>query len=80
MTAKTRIASDMVRELLADRHIFPDLPEDVADDTQFAMDSMGTVWFLHQLQVRHGLTVDPSDAELDKFTSIGAIVNYLNRE
>jgi acyl carrier protein len=73
------IGADTVRELLADRRVFPGLPADLGDDTELALDSLGLVWLLHQVEARHGLVVEPSDAEAEQLTSVSAITAYLNR-
>lgn len=79
MTTGARITGDDIRRLLSERKIFADLPERLADDTTVALDSMGLIWLLHQLAEQYGLRVDPTDAELEEFTSVGKIVAYLDR-
>lgn len=79
MTTGTGVTATEVRRLLSDRRIFPDLPEDLSEDTSLVLDSMGLVWFLHQLQAQHGVKVEPSDADLHEFTSVGGIVAYIHR-
>ena len=74
---RTRITTAVVRELLSDPKIFPDLPHDLDDDAEIVLDSLGLVWFLHQLDVRHGLAVEPAEAHLTDFTSIRRIAEYL---
>jgi acyl carrier protein len=75
--ARVRVTAEVVRELLSDAKIFPDLPADLADDAEIALDSLGLVWFLHQLDLRLGLAVDPDEAQLAAFTSIRRITDYL---
>jgi acyl carrier protein len=75
----TAIGAEQVRQLLGDRKLFADLPADLHDDTELALDSLGLVWLLHQLEAQYGLVVEPSDADADAFTSIRAITDYLNR-
>ncbi|AHH95622.1 hypothetical protein GCM10010174_78150 [Kutzneria viridogrisea] len=72
------MTTEQVRELLADRKVFPDLPADLADDAPLVLDSMALVWLLHQVQARFGLTVDPSDEDLARFDSVAGITEYLN--
>lgn len=74
----TEIAIGEVRELLSDPKLFPHLPADLGDDTELALDSLGLVWLLHQVQERYGLTAEPSDAEIDELTSVRRIADYLN--
>ena len=74
------ITADAVRELLADRKVFGDLPADLGDDAPIVLDSMALVWLLHQVEIRFGLRVDPSDEDLDRFSSVAGIVEYLNVE
>ena len=68
-----------VRELLADRRIFPDMPAGLPADAELVIDSMALVWLLHQAQARFGVTADPEDEDLDEFTSVARITAYLNR-
>ena len=49
------ITSDSVRELLADRKIFPGLPEELDEDAELVLDSLGLVWLLHVVEERYGL-------------------------
>ncbi|MBV8932968.1 MAG: acyl carrier protein [Kutzneria sp.] len=79
MTTQIGVTTEDVRRLLSDRRIFPDLPGDLADDTALALDSMGLVWFLHQLWTQFGIKVDPADEELAEFDSVAGIVTYVNR-
>ncbi|MCP3799389.1 phosphopantetheine-binding protein [Allokutzneria sp. A3M-2-11 16] len=80
MTSGTPITADDVRRLLSERKIFPELPERLADDTPVTLDSMGLIWFLHQLTEQHGVRIEPTEAEFEEFTSVGAIVAYLARK
>ncbi|MBI0384377.1 acyl carrier protein, partial [Streptomyces albiflaviniger] len=57
--------------------IFADLPPGLDDDAELALDSLGLVWFLHQLELRYGLEIEPADAFLAEFTSIRRITDYL---
>ncbi|MEK8174121.1 acyl carrier protein [Streptomyces sp. M19] len=72
-----RITTAAVRELLSDPKIFSDLPSELDDDTEIALDSLGLVWFLHQLELRHGLVVEPAEAFLTDFTSVRRITGFL---
>ncbi|MFI0774463.1 phosphopantetheine-binding protein [Streptomyces sp. NPDC021212] len=72
------ITVDVVRELLSDPKIFAALPAELDDDADLALDSLGLVWFLHQLELRHGLEIEPSEAFLAEFTSVRRITDYLN--
>ncbi|KUF16797.1 MULTISPECIES: hypothetical protein [Streptomyces] len=71
------IGPDAVRELLSDPKIYSGLPSELDDDTEIALDSLGLVWFLHQLELRHGLVVEPAEAHLTGFTSVRSITRYL---
>jgi acyl carrier protein len=75
----TAIGADDVRQLLSDRKLFAELPADLDDDTELAIDSLGLVWLLHQAEIRYGVVAEPSDADADAFTSIRSITDYLNR-
>ncbi|WP_158889463.1 acyl carrier protein [Amycolatopsis anabasis] len=79
MIADTRITAAAVRELLADPKIFPELPSELDDDAEFALDSLGLVWFLHQLELKYELTVEPAEEHFTTFTSIRRITEYLAR-
>jgi acyl carrier protein len=73
------VTENDVRELLADRRIFPDLPADLPADAELVIDSMALVWLLHQVKARFGVDADPEDSELEEFTSIARITAYLNQ-
>jgi acyl carrier protein len=75
--ARTRITTGMVRDLLSDPKIYPDLPPELDDDAELVLDSLGLVWFLHQLELRYGMEIDPADADSADFTSIRRITEYL---
>ena len=75
--ARTKVTTTAVRELLSDSRIFAELPPDMDDDTEFTLDSLGLVWFLHQLELRYGLAVDLEEAYAGGFTSIRRITEYL---
>lgn len=75
--ARTRVTTAVVRELLSDPKIFAELPSDMDDDAEFTLDSLGLVWFLHQLELRCGLVIDVEEAHLAGFTSIRRIAEYL---
>lgn len=75
--ARTRVTEQAVRELLADPKIFPELPADLDADAELALDSLGLVWFLHQLDLRLGLSVAPDEELLAAFTSIRRITEHL---
>ncbi|MCP2163657.1 hypothetical protein [Goodfellowiella coeruleoviolacea] len=77
--AAVEITTADVRDLLADRRIFPELPEDLRDDTELVLDSMGLVWLLHQVRLRFGLTVDPDEEDFAEFGSVERIAAYLRR-
>jgi acyl carrier protein len=79
MTVGVEITPADVRRLLSDRRIFPELPEDLTQDTEFVLDSMGLIWLLHQVETEYGLKVDPSDYDFDEFRSVRGIVEYLHR-
>jgi acyl carrier protein len=79
MTAEavSSISADIVRELLADSRIFPGLPADLADDAELALDSLGLLWLLHEVEQRYGLAVEPTDEEAASLTSVRRIADYL---
>jgi hypothetical protein len=55
----------------------PGLPADVDADADLALDSLALVWFLHQLDLRFGLSVAPDEELLAAFTSIRRITDHL---
>ncbi|SDW62460.1 hypothetical protein SAMN05421504_1011081 [Amycolatopsis xylanica] len=72
--AGTRITAEQVRLLLSDPKIFPDLE---GDDTELVLDSLGLVWFLHLLELRHGIALDPDDEHVTGVTSVTRITEGL---
>lgn len=79
MTTRVEITTAVVRELLTDPRIFPELPADLDEDAELALDSLALVWFLHQLGVRYDLVVEPADEHLAMFGSLRGITDYLSR-
>ena len=79
MTTRVEITTAVVRELLSDPKIFPELPADLDEDAELALDSLGLVWFLHQLGTRFDLVIEPEDEHLTEFDSLRGITDYLNR-
>lgn len=75
--AVSSISPATVRELLDDSRIFPGLPADLGDDAELALDSLGLVWLLHEVEQRYGLAVEPTDEEAAGLTSVRRIVDYL---
>jgi acyl carrier protein len=75
--AGVRVTAEVVRELLSDTKIFPYLPPGLDEDAELALDSLGLVWFLHQLDLRLGLAIEPDEEQLAAFTSIRRIAEYL---
>ena len=78
-SALSPITTESVRDLLSDSKIFPGLPADLGVDVELALDSLALVWLLHEVEHRYGLLVEPADADLDGFTSIQRITDYLCR-
>ncbi|WP_189160803.1 acyl carrier protein [Lentzea pudingi] len=76
---RVEIAPALVRELLSDPKIFPELPADLDEDTELALDSLGLVWFLHQLGTKFDLVIEPEDEHLTAFSSLRDITDHLNR-
>ena len=76
-SALSPITPDSVRELLSDSRIFPGLPAELRDDVELALDSLGLVWLLHEVEQRYGLLVDPTDEDVAGLTSVRRIVDYL---
>jgi acyl carrier protein len=73
----TQITTSDVRELLSDPKIFPDLPRELDDDAELVLDSLGLVWFLHQLELRFGVGIEPAEEQLARFTSVRRIAEYV---
>ncbi|MGW0712109.1 acyl carrier protein [Streptomyces sp. NPDC002643] len=77
-TSSPVITVDTVRELLSDRKIFPGVPEDLAEDDELVLDSLGLVWLLHEVEERYGLVVEPSDEDIDGLTSLRGLTEFLS--
>lgn len=71
------ITVDSVRELLSDRKVFPGLPDDLGEDAELVLDSLGLVWLLHVVEERYGLVVEPSDEDIAGLTSLRRLTGYL---
>jgi acyl carrier protein len=76
-SADTDITTDSVRELLSDRKVFPGLPDDLAEDAELVLDSLGLVWLLHVVEERYGLIVEPTDEDIAGLTSLRRLTGYL---
>ncbi|MCX4907359.1 acyl carrier protein [Streptomyces sp. NBC_00878] len=75
--AEFPLTADAVRELLADRKIFPGVPDDLGEDTELILDSLGLVWLLHVVEERFGLIVEPTYEDISGFTSLRRLTDYL---
>ncbi|MFG2023880.1 acyl carrier protein [Streptomyces sp. NPDC048825] len=71
------ITTDTVRELLSDRKIFPGLPDDLGEDAELVLDSLGLVWLLHVVEERYGLIVEPTDEDIAGLTSLRRLTGFL---
>jgi acyl carrier protein len=71
------ITTDTVRELLSDRKIFPGLPDDLGEDAELVLDSLGLVWLLHVVEDRYGLVVEPTDEDIAGLTSLRRLTEFL---
>ncbi|MFE9647985.1 acyl carrier protein [Streptomyces sp. NPDC006365] len=71
------ITTDTVRELLSDRKIFPGLPDDLDEDAELVLDSLGLVWLLHVVEERYGLVVEPTDEDIAGLTSLRRLAGFL---
>ena len=71
------ITTDTVRELLSDRKIFPGLPDDLGEDAELVLDSLGLVWLLHVVEERYGLVVEPTDEDIAGLTSLRRLTAFL---
>lgn len=67
-----------VRELLSDRKIFPGVPDDLGDDSELVLDSLGLVWLLHVVEERYGLVVEPCDEDIANLTSLRRLTDFLS--
>ncbi|MEH0420383.1 acyl carrier protein [Streptomyces sp. B21-083] len=76
----TGLTTDSVRELLADRKIFPGLPDDLGEDAELVLDSLGLVWLLHVVEERYCLVVEPTDEDIAGLTSLRRLTEYLRTE
>ncbi len=77
LTTSTVITTDTVRELLSDRKVFPGLPDDLDEDAELALESLGLVWLLHVVEERYGLIVEPGDEDIAGLTSLRRLTEYL---
>jgi acyl carrier protein len=71
------ITTDTVRELLSDRKVFPGLPDDLGEDAELVLDSLGLVWLLHVVEERYDLVVEPTDEDIAGLTSLRRLTGYL---
>ncbi|NEA62873.1 acyl carrier protein [Streptomyces sp. SID12488] len=71
------MTADSVRELLSDRKVFPGLPDDLGEDAELVLDSLGLVWLLHVVEERYGLVVEPTDEDIAGLTSLRRLTRYL---
>ncbi|MBV9024096.1 MAG: acyl carrier protein [Streptomycetaceae bacterium] len=76
-SALSPLTTDAVRELLSDRKIFPELPADLGEDAELALDSLGLVWLLHVVEERYGLVVEPTNEDIAELTSLRRLTEYL---
>jgi acyl carrier protein len=76
-SAPSPLTTDTVRELLSDRKIFPGVPDDLGEDAELVLDSLGLVWLLHTLEERHGLVVEPTDEDIAGLTSLRRLTEFL---
>jgi acyl carrier protein len=77
-SASSVLTTDTVRELLSDRRIFPGVPDDLADDAELVLDSLGLVWLLHVVEERYGLVVEPGDEDIAGLTSLRRLTEFLS--
>jgi len=75
--ALSPLTIDTVRELLADRKVFPGVPDELGEDTELILDSLGLVWLLHVVEERFGLVVEPTYEDIAGFTSLRRLTEYL---
>ncbi|MDX3638247.1 acyl carrier protein [Streptomyces sp. MB09-02B] len=71
------LTTGLVRELLSDRKIFPGVPDDLAEDAELVLDSLGLVWLLHVVEERYGLVVEPDDEDIAGLTSLRRLTEFL---
>ncbi|MGI3204283.1 acyl carrier protein [Streptomyces sp. GLT-R25] len=76
--ALSPLTTDTVRELLADRKIFPGVPDELGEDTELILDSLGLVWLLHVVEERFGVVVEPTYEDIAGFTSLRRLTEYLS--
>ncbi|MFF7390239.1 acyl carrier protein [Streptomyces scabiei] len=71
------LTTGLVRELLSDRKIFPGVPDDLDEDAELVLDSLGLVWLLHVVEERYGLVVEPADEDIAGLTSLRRLTEFL---
>ena len=75
--ASAVLTTGLVRELLSDRKIFPGVPDDLDEDAELVLDSLGLVWLLHVVEERYGLVVEPDDEDIAGLTSLRRLTEFL---
>ncbi|MFF9039276.1 acyl carrier protein [Streptomyces sp. NPDC014892] len=75
--APTVLTTGLVRELLSDRKIFPGVPDNLDEDAELVLDSLGLVWLLHVVEERYGLIVEPRDEDIANLTSLRRLTEFL---
>ncbi|MDT0569274.1 acyl carrier protein [Streptomyces sp. DSM 3412] len=73
----TVLTTGLVRELLSDRKIFPGVPDDLDEDAELVLDSLGLVWLLHVVEERYGVVVEPGDEDIAGLTSLRRLTEFL---
>ncbi|WP_234379605.1 acyl carrier protein [Streptomyces caniscabiei] len=71
------LTTGLVRELLSDRKIFPGVPDDLDEDAELVLDSLGLVWLLHVVEERYGLVVELDDEDIAGLTSLRRLTEFL---
>ncbi|WP_338898924.1 acyl carrier protein [Streptomyces sp. TG1A-60] len=56
----------------------PGVPEDLGDDAELVLDSLGLVWLLHVVEERYGLVVEPGDEDIARLTSLRRLTEFLS--
>lgn len=71
------ISREDVRRLLLDRRLFTTVSDEMDDDAELSFDSVSVLWFLQGISERFGVDVTLEEGDLERFTSVGRITDWL---
>jgi hypothetical protein len=71
------IGRDDVRRLLVDRSLFTPFSDETDENTELHFDSVSILWFLQGISERFGVDVTLEEGDVEQFTSIERITDWL---